>query len=112
MPCTRQPLEGICLMSSEEMPVCRQMMEKKLPCNHLARVECSVPAEKVFCNETCDHVLGCRHSVPTKCGVSLEKRLLLSCPSKEEKELPCGHKFILKCGSDEASKPLNSLYCR
>ena len=131
MPCLRQPFEEKChvsvyfqaacghtlvttcyKMSPEEVPVCRQMMDKKLPCNHSASVECSVSPEEVFCNEPCDHVLGCGHRVPTKCGVSLEKKLLMSCSEKKEIKLTCGHQCSLKCGSDEASKPVNSIYCR
>ena len=78
----------------------------------MARVECSTPTDTVFCTVKTEHVLGCRHSVPTKCGVSLEKRLMLTCPVEEMKVLPCGHPCYLKCGSKEASKPLNSIFCR
>jgi hypothetical protein len=87
-------------------------MKKKLPCGHLAMLECCIPTEKIVCKEPMDHKLGCRHSVPTKCGVPLKDKLKLTCPIEEEKKLPCGHVYLLKCGSKEASKPLNSLYCR
>jgi hypothetical protein len=99
------------LSSSNDIPCCT-VVEKRLPCGHLARVKCSVQTDKVVCTVNTEHVLGCRHTIPTICGDSLEKRLKLTCSVEEIKVLPCGHTCHLKCGSKEASKPLNSIFCR
>lgn len=132
MPCSRQPFEVVCRVpvsvqracrhawmtecvtyrSSKDVPVCRELIMKKLPCNHSAKVECSASTDEIFCNEKCEHVLACQHSVPTRCGVSLNKKQLLTCPIKELKKLPCGHTYTFDCGSYEASIPLDSFYCR
>jgi hypothetical protein len=131
MPCSRQPFDEVCRApvsvqracrhawmtecvnrSSKDVPVCRELIKKTLPCNHLALVECSVSTDDIFCNEICDHVLACQHSVPTRCGVSMNQRYLLTCPIKELKELPCGHIYTFNCGSYEATISLDSLYCR
>ncbi|XP_045029940.1 NFX1-type zinc finger-containing protein 1 isoform X2 [Daphnia magna] len=131
MPCFREPSKEICFApislkracghvlnvvcgeaSSLEENICGELIEKRLPCNHLARVACSISAETVFCNARIEQVLGCRHTVPTKCGVPLKKRLALTCNVEEVKELPCGHMYHLKCGSKESNKQLSSLFCR
>lgn len=104
---------GACsdLSSNSEFP-CDVRLEKKLPCGHSQLVECSVPVESIFCPVPEEQVLGCRHRVATQCGVSIEKRLKFVCKEEVVKELPCSHSITLLCGSKEASKPLENIYCR
>lgn len=104
---------GTCgdLSANTEIP-CDVRLEKKLPCGHSQLVDCPVPVESIFCNAPDEQVLGCRHRVQTLCGVSIEKRLKFVCKEEVVKELPCEHSITLQCGSKEANKPLENIYCR
>jgi len=51
----------------------KYQVDKRLPCGHHQRIDCSTPVESITCTACYDQVLGCRHTVSTLCGESLER---------------------------------------
>ncbi len=98
MPCLRQPFEEKCYesvsfqpdcghtlvtkcyqMSSGEVPVCRQMTEKKLPCNHSVSVECSDVSHTMthVCKEIVPKKLKCGHSMVHTLSFNLQQYFIV-----------------------------------
>ena len=131
MPCFRNAFNEICFepasltracghvwnttcgeISTFTNDICREKVNKRLPCGHSTLLECSSSTANVVCSEFIDYSLGCRHTVITKCGLPLEKKLKLICSKEELKKLPCGHTLTVRCGSKEAKKLPIRTFCR
>ena len=70
---------------------CSIFVEKKLPCDHYAQLECSRPPEKYYCKIKCNAELKCGHICKGTCGRCNQGRLHIPCTEKCTRVLLCGH---------------------
>mgnify|MGYP002623820035 CR=1 FL=1 len=87
-----------CFEDCESKP-CFELVKKKLYCNHIQQISCSIPDNEILCEEKCNTILPCGHQCSGTCGKCLGGTLHVKCKKPCEKNLICGHRCEEKCAS-------------
>ena len=88
---------------------CEEAIEKRFPCGHTITTKCHKSAKNVTCNKKIKRNLNCGHTVLTQCTASLTD---VKCGETLKRKLPCRHEIQVACGSFEAQKPVETIFCR
>lgn len=94
------PQNHVCTkLCKEECGKCVVLVEKLLPCQHIARVQCHAIENPYLCTEIVEDVLlSCEHLVKRKCHQKVEE---VCCTESCQKILSCGHMCTRLCHKDD-----------
>ena len=82
--------------------VCRELIEKQLPCGHLQKIACNLPPNVAVCRDRCENLLPCRHPCANECSMPCTTR----CVEKTTKtDWDCGHRVDVCCCDGPESCP-------
>ena len=93
LPCGHEKENCFCY-ENENLIYCNKIVEKKLPCGHIVKDECSKPVNEILCQEITDKKLPCGHikkDICSKNGYEIE------CKEKCTAILKCGHQCTGTC---------------
>jgi len=79
----------------EECKNCLFIVDKKLPCGHIMKSECSKSSTKISCKNKCEKNLNCGHKCRNMCNQTCS--IVEDCIELKEKILICGHKDKIPC---------------
>jgi len=94
LPC-EHPCKNRC--SEKCTTTCKYLVEKKYPCGHVHRIQCSSPPEKNPCDYICRYPLSCGHPCNGKCSECFTTRMHKPCTSSVRQRHFCGDKMRLFC---------------
>ena len=78
---------------------CRELVRKVIrTCQHTQLVPCYMPPEQFSCKEKCQKDLPCGHKCIKKCGETCTQK----CIVKGKRQLICGHETEVECNLSEA----------
>ncbi|CAH1406112.1 unnamed protein product, partial [Nezara viridula] len=103
--CTKSNLERLscghdievpCVGGDKKEMICKEIVQKCLPCGHFKTIACHLSCEENVCEKLVEKELKCGHGVQlAKCSTSLEDILCKKKVIKTVKE--CGHKVKVMC---------------
>ena len=93
---------------------CKEIIEKKLPCGHIADIECNISPFKAKCQTKCKSELVCGHLCKGTCDTCFQFSLHIPCQDNCLFKLSCGHFCPKKCGEvcSGGCKEKMSLTCK
>ncbi|KAL9958948.1 hypothetical protein ACROYT_G036026 [Oculina patagonica] len=82
---------------------CLELVDKALPCGHIAEVKCSADLQEVECKERCDEILSCGH----RCQAYCRRPCTTECQELvKRKDWPCGHEVTIACSATPLDCPI------
>lgn len=89
---------------------CMVKIERKLPCEHNAKLPCHIKPEEYVCEKEVEITLSCSHKKQVTCAKAINESQNELCDTVVTRQLSCGHNKKMKC-SDQPEEAFCDAAC-